>query len=481
MVVNNWQFIQVGAGPAVINAAGKLGFTTYSGENVSLGKGVQAINDIAKNSDIISNMSPMGQAAVASGMRAINQLAAGNLAAATTTVAASVIAATGYLTAKAVAEGAVSTVTLTASEIASGLGAMVPLLGAYVDAMATYSGSATGKSPEEIQAACQLTFGSVKWGTAPDGRVLPTDIFMAPRVNDEVKPGPYGAYQFYKDDGLRLLGKKIAGVPYYENSLGGLLSLLDSNASNLSGNEKKVWPNAGLTPSEKKIAKNLRLAIMAAYQRPGFVRQYMADNGLPGPYSAAAEPTDGGYALWPLYADIFWQAWRQGRLPSSFLIYVMAREEENVDALLQAYLVVLGFQSAAKGDPDGKRFNSAMTLAKSVWMNQSDSGKNIPCVTLDDRATGQFVAMVTGWDQFVESHYVNVPGLQAPNNPLHGGVITFRPQPRPVRKSVLPLALIVGAGTLYFKPQLVSKLFASTKNAVDYTYTVAKSNIKKVI
>lgn len=467
--MRDWQFksVAVGAEPKLINAAGKFGFTAYNGDNVTLGKGVSAIQDVAANSEIVSKMSPVGQCAVVSGMRAINQLAAGDWVGATTTLAASIIAGAGYLTAKAVAEGAVSSVTLTASDLASGLGALVPMLGVWIDAMATYSGTATAKTPDQILANCRSWFGTVKWGTAPDGKVLPTDIFMAPLVGDSYKGGAYSAQRFYEDDGLRLYQNKPIGLGGYGTGLAEVLIAIES-APTIAGRPKKLWPGMGLTPAEKKAVKNLRLAMSAAYQRPGFVRAYMANNDLKGPYSASAQETDGGYALWPIYADIFWQAWLSGRLPSSYITYLVARRQnKSADVLLDTYQMALGpGRSAVQYDKSGKAFGVAKAIAMPIWLGQSDTGKTIPCVTMDDRAIIQFYAMVTGWDQFVDSHYIDIPGLQAPNNPLHGtnGGVKFPPilVKRQNSDLIVIAAMALGASYYYKKPAGVASAIDST-------------------
>lgn len=468
-----WQFqsIQVGAPPKSIKAAGEFGFTAYDGNVVGLGQGVKAIESIATDSTIVQNLSPVGQAAVISGIRAINQIAEGNITAATTTLVGAVIAGTGYYTARAIAEGTVDTVTQSVAEIAGDLGALVPLLGIWIDSMAKYSGSATANTDSEVTAACKIQYTSVRWGTAADGKVLPCDLFMAVEANDKWPGGSYDAKTVYENDGLYLFQGKPAGAPKYHRL--SLMTVIDALIDNpgLSSNAKKCWPDQGLTSNERKIAKGLRNAIAAAYQRPGYVRDYMAKFNLPGPYSATAQESDGGYALWPVFSDILWSAWRQGRLQNSFIYYQYAAYAQKgygnnqVGILADRYAAMLNGIPASKADPTGYYFGIAIDQARTTWMNNSDTGKFVPCGIIEQRPVGNFVSMLTGWDQYVDSHYVAVPKGNAANNPLHGSVPNLPPGIKPGRQiqstNWLFLAILAGAAGYAYSPVKV-KALAST-------------------
>ena len=461
--MRTWRVGALPEGPSfrqggVVRAAGEFGFTDYQGNNVSLGQGIEAIQDIATDSNLFNNLPVVGQVAVLSGMRAINQLAAGDPVGALTTSAAAILSGTAFYTAKAISEGAVSTAALTVSDLASGLGALVPLFGVWLDAMVNFSGSATANSPEEIEQNCKRGYMTVRWGTAQDGKILPTDIFMSPQVSADAYPGgPYptqlylesgqhGAYD-NTGDGLRQppgYGAPVgpdATMSNYGMTFAGLLAALDS-APVLHGNQKQIWPREGLTAAEKSAAKKLRLAMSACYARPNHVRNYMLKSGIDGPFSATAEKTDGGFALWPVYASIFTAAWLDGRLPNSYVLYTISDEAglNGAGRLVDAYQLLLGGKnrSAAQYDPDGTKLLPAISLARSAWMNESDTGKTIPCPILEQRVVKQFYAMVVGWDQYVNGVYIDIPGGQASGNPIHGlppgGILNlppglFRPQP----------------------------------------------------
>lgn len=370
------------------------------GQAPSLDKGVDAIVDIGTSKELRGSMSGAGSAVLWGAMKAMGQFAKGDATLAVGATAALVLAGTAYYAALMIAEKTTKVATAAGEKVSDAFGS-VPLLGLFVDLgvlIVTEGGSASGKTQSAVTNACRSQFRYVSWGTAPDGRLLPGDIFMGAAVtnDEEAKQLDRDAAFIQDNDGLKTYLGAIDG-----RNLGNLSILLRELEEPVSNPKAEIaWPKAGLTAAERSVLRKLRLGMAASYKRPAWA----------GGKGVVKEPTDGGATLWPLYADILWTAWRQGRLPYGYLLW---RASDN-DAYYAHFASIhaSGAASVIHNIPAGQ-------AAVNQHFADYDDGRTVPCALLDNRAVTQLTKMLAGWDQLVSSPYFQFQGAQAADNPFH--------------------------------------------------------------
>lgn len=429
-------------------------------EMPALGKGVDGMIDIGTDTVLKNSMSPVGSAALWAGMQSMGQFAKGDPTLATGIAAGAVLAGLSYYTAKMIAEKTTEAAVAGAKEIYGELSDF-PMLGVFIDTaiiIVTEGGSATAKPQSQRTAECQATFKTVVGGTGPSLKMMPTDVFMFAAVTkaEEAANEQHNAAFIRDQDGLAPYAGSIRG--HNNADLTYLLRRLEEPAKP-NKHAEQAWPNMGLTAAERSVLRKLRLGMSAMYKRPKWV--------WPNPNSSSGQeftdqPTDGGTGLWPLYIDILWHAWRDGRLPYDYLLwrstYGMQPHEDNYYAFYSA-IHKAGLASTINNVPAGQ-------AAVDAHYADSDAGNTIPCPLLDNRAVMQLTKMLQGWDQYVDPQYnAQFQNAQAANNPFHApSVSTFQ---RSIGKqplvSLAGLAILgaLGATGLYvFQPALAKSLLA---------------------
>lgn len=365
-----------------------------SGSSPSLGAGVHGMLKANAYGEIKGRLSAPGRAVLWGGLESVSALAQGDPHMALGIAAAGVLAGTAYLAARALAPEITKAVVIkaTAKQLTDGVGDLIPMWGAIISASIEYGGSATAKSDEAILDQCRREYKFVDetLGTGPNNEILPSDLFMGETKSD------------FGEKFADALSEKHAGKVrnHSRGNFGAFLRLLEERppSSVTVGGDvaKALWPRAGLTPKEREVLRYLRLGMSAAYKNAVTGKQW------------TKEPTDGGVTLWPLYADILTNAWRDERLPSGWLSWRLIADGPDCSQKLARLYVNAARTPFLYGNvPPRQAVRDAVRAGY-------DSGKPLGdcCVAWDGREIAQLETMVRGWWNLTHSMYTQ---FQQPN------------------------------------------------------------------